>query len=105
MQQEIPIVTVDGPSGAGKGTLSHLIADYLGWHFLDSGAIYRVLAVACLHHGIEVNDEVPQSPLYFDNRLSNNPPPGRSYSLYKSTQNFGCLRLLASNQDYPAELV
>ena len=63
MQQDIPIVTVDGPSGAGKGTLSQLIAEYLGWHFLDSGAIYRVLAVACLHHGIDLGDEASIAPL------------------------------------------
>ena len=44
--QLIPVVTVDGPSGAGKGTLSSLLAKELQWHFLDSGAIYRVLAVA-----------------------------------------------------------
>ena len=43
----IPVVTVDGPSGTGKGTLSLHIAHTLGWHFLDSGALYRVLA----HYG------------------------------------------------------
>jgi cytidylate kinase len=59
----IPIVTVDGPSGAGKGTLSAHIANYLQWHFLDSGAIYRVLAVACQHHGIEIQDEESVVPL------------------------------------------
>ncbi|MEN8849938.1 MAG: (d)CMP kinase, partial [Glaciecola sp.] len=57
MTKPISIVTVDGPSGAGKGTLSANIANYLKWHFLDSGAIYRVLAVACQHHGIDVVDE------------------------------------------------
>ena len=59
----IPIITVDGPSGAGKGTLSASIANYLNWHFLDSGAIYRVLAVACQHHGIEMQDEESVVPL------------------------------------------
>ena len=63
MTQSIPIVTVDGPSGAGKGTLSASIANYLQWHFLDSGAIYRVLAVACQHHGIDVTDEESVVPL------------------------------------------
>lgn len=63
MTKPISIVTVDGPSGAGKGTLSASIANYLKWHFLDSGAIYRVLAVACQHHGIDVVDEESVVPL------------------------------------------
>lgn len=61
--QHIPVVTVDGPSGAGKGTISHLLAKHKGWHFLDSGAIYRVLAVATLHHGMEPEDEDAIVPL------------------------------------------
>ncbi|MFB1035183.1 MAG: (d)CMP kinase, partial [Sinobacterium sp.] len=51
------VITIDGPSGAGKGTASNLLAKKLGWHFLDSGAIYRVLAVASLHHQIPAEDE------------------------------------------------
>lgn len=58
-----PVVTVDGPSGAGKGTLSSLLAERLGWHFLDSGAIYRVLAVATLHHDLPCDDEESIVPL------------------------------------------
>lgn len=50
------IITVDGPSGSGKGTISQMLADKLGWHMLDSGALYRVLGVASQHHGIEFND-------------------------------------------------
>jgi cytidylate kinase len=51
-----PVITVDGPSGAGKGTLSHLLADTLGWHFLDSGALYRVTGQACLMAGVGWDD-------------------------------------------------
>lgn len=51
-----PVVTIDGPGGAGKGTLCMLLATKLGWHLLDSGAIYRVLAVAALKHQIALND-------------------------------------------------
>ncbi|NVK57938.1 MAG: (d)CMP kinase [Alteromonadaceae bacterium] len=58
-----PVITVDGPSGAGKGTLSALIAEKLGWHLLDSGAIYRVLAVAAMHHDLPVDDEASIVPL------------------------------------------
>lgn len=58
-----PVITIDGPSGAGKGTLSTLLAQQLGWHFLDSGAIYRVLAIASLHHQIGSTDESALVPL------------------------------------------
>lgn len=62
-QQDIPIVTVDGPSGAGKGTLSAMLADAYQFHFLDSGAIYRVLAVAAQHHDIAHSDSDGLVPL------------------------------------------
>jgi cytidylate kinase len=51
-----PIVTIDGPGGAGKGTLCMLLAAHLGWHLLDSGAIYRVLAVAANKRGIDLGE-------------------------------------------------
>ncbi|KZX60563.1 cytidylate kinase [Halioglobus sp. HI00S01] len=51
-----PVITVDGPSGAGKGTISHLLAEKLGWHFLDSGALYRVTGQACLMEGVSWDD-------------------------------------------------
>lgn len=51
-----PVITVDGPSGAGKGTVSHLLANTLGWHFLDSGALYRVTGQACLVEGVSWDD-------------------------------------------------
>jgi CMP/dCMP kinase len=53
---EIPVITVDGPSGAGKGTVSHMLAATLGWHFLDSGALYRVVGQACLVEGVGWDD-------------------------------------------------
>ena len=51
-----PVVTIDGPSGAGKGTIAHRLADTLGWHFLDSGALYRVTGQACLIEGVDWED-------------------------------------------------
>jgi cytidylate kinase len=54
---EVPIVTVDGPSGSGKGTISQRVARHLGWHFLDSGAIYRVLGLMAARAGIGGEDE------------------------------------------------
>lgn len=61
--QLAPVITIDGPSGAGKGTISAMLAAKLGWHFLDSGAIYRVLAVASIHHQIDALDEMGLVPL------------------------------------------
>jgi len=55
--ESIPVVTVDGPSGSGKGTISQRVADALGWHFLDSGALYRLLALAAERRGIPLDDE------------------------------------------------
>lgn len=57
MNKTIPVITIDGPSGVGKGTMSKLLAEKLGWHYLDSGAIYRVLALAAKHHNIPSGQE------------------------------------------------
>ncbi len=54
----IPVLTIDGPSGAGKGAVGRLLAQRLDWHFLDSGAIYRVLGLAVLEQDVGY-DQVP----------------------------------------------
>jgi len=51
-----PIVTIDGPSGAGKGTISRAVAQRVGWHFLDSGALYRLVALAGIAAGAAEDD-------------------------------------------------
>ena len=54
---EFPVLTIDGPSGSGKGTISLIIANRLGWHMLDSGALYRLVAFGVEKHGIALQDE------------------------------------------------
>lgn len=53
----IPVITIDGPSASGKGTVAARVAQALGYHYLDSGAIYRALAYAARRAGIALNDE------------------------------------------------
>ncbi len=53
----MPVIAIDGPSGSGKGTVSLSMARQLGWHYLDSGAIYRALALAAGKNNIELSDE------------------------------------------------
>jgi len=54
---DIPVITVDGPSGTGKGTICSHLADWLGWNLLDSGALYRILAMAAEKYQLELNNE------------------------------------------------
>lgn len=53
----IPVLTIDGPSGAGKGTVSRAVAKKLGWNYLDSGSIYRSLAIAVLKQSVDLENE------------------------------------------------
>ena len=54
MVMDIPVLTIDGPSGAGKGTVSRSVAKKLGWNYLDSGSIYRSLAISLLQKDIDL---------------------------------------------------
>ena len=54
---QVPVITIDGPSGSGKGTIAKLLATELGYRLLDSGALYRVLGQAALKHAVALDDE------------------------------------------------
>jgi CMP/dCMP kinase len=56
MTEAAPVVTIDGPSGSGKGTISRAVAQRVGWHLLDSGALYRLVAHAGLGRGLDPAD-------------------------------------------------
>ena len=53
----VPVIAIDGPSGSGKGTVARAVADRLGWHLLDSGALYRLVALAGAARGLDPADE------------------------------------------------
>ena len=55
-RKPVPVLTIDGPSGSGKGTISREVAHRLGWHYLDSGAIYRAVGQAAAWEGIDLSD-------------------------------------------------
>ena len=59
----IPVIAVDGPSGSGKGTVCRLVARALGWHLLDSGALYRLVALAGDRAGLDASDQAGHAAL------------------------------------------
>lgn len=56
-QKTVPVLAIDGPGGAGKGTICQMVAKQLGWHLLDSGALYRLTALAAQKHGVALDNE------------------------------------------------
>lgn len=65
---QIPVVTIDGPGGAGKGTIAGAVAAAMDWHLLDSGALYRIIAVAGIDDGLVLDDA--QALVALSKRLS-----------------------------------
>lgn len=63
MEGLVPVIAIDGPSGSGKGTIAHKIALQLGWNLLDSGALYRLLALAGRRRGFDPHDEAAHAVL------------------------------------------
>lgn len=69
MDQTVPVLTIDGPSGSGKGTISRAVAKRLGWHYLDSGALYRAVGVAAGWADEDFADHVALMRLAFDTTI------------------------------------
>ena len=64
LTKNTPIITIDGPAGSGKGTISQQVAKALGWHILDSGALYRLVALASLNNKIELDSPEAEKEVY-----------------------------------------
>ena len=62
-ESHIPVIAIDGPGGSGKGTLASAVAEALGWHLLDSGALYRVVGVMCARAAVDDSDETAVATL------------------------------------------
>jgi cytidylate kinase len=74
----VPVVAIDGPSGSGKGTVSQQLAARLGWHYLDSGALYRVVALAARRAGIDLADAPVLARLAAGLDIAFEPRPGQA---------------------------
>lgn len=77
-------IAIDGPAGAGKSTIGALVAERLGYRFLDTGAMYRAIALAALERGIDPDDGVALSALARELRIKIGPPTvrdGRAYTV------------------------
>lgn len=69
MTDIVPVLTIDGPSGAGKGTISRIAAARLGWHYLDSGALYRAVGVAASWADLDLSDASALVRCTFDTHI------------------------------------
>jgi CMP/dCMP kinase len=90
--QRVPVLTIDGPSGSGKGTISRRVAQALGWELLDSGALYRLVAVGAMRSGLEA-DDIPAHAAF-----------ARRMSVRFGTRPDGAERILLDGDDVTAEV-
>lgn len=87
------VVTIDGPTASGKGTVGKLLADKLGWNFLDSGALYRVLALAAMQNNLYPNDHEAIIDLAQNLQVEFiNTPAGKQQVMYQGYDVSGAIR-------------
>ncbi|GAA4866133.1 (d)CMP kinase [Luteimonas vadosa] len=92
MTDDVPVLTIDGPSGSGKGTISRAVAHRLGWHYLDSGALYRAVGVAAAWADLDLDDPGALVRCAFDTEID-----------FRETPD-GDLRVLVNGHDATDEL-
>lgn len=102
----IPVVAIDGPSGAGKGTVARRVAAELGFKFLDSGAVYRAAALHCLRKGVDLDSAAPVVNAISDMQLEFGPGEFISDPMGDNTagHNVADIRVLLDNEDVTREL-
>lgn len=88
----VPVVTIDGPSGSGKGTISRAVARHAGWHLLDSGALYRLVALCGLERGLAEQDVAGHADV------------ARRMKVAFGTRRDGTERVMLEGRDVTAEL-
>ncbi|GAB1407388.1 (d)CMP kinase [Thermomonas brevis] len=91
MDASAPVLTIDGPSGSGKGTISRIVAQRLGWHYLDSGALYRAVGVAAGWANLDLGDAGALVRCTFDTQVG-------------FREDAGDLRVLVNGHDATDEL-
>ena len=88
----VKVIAVDGPSGAGKGTISRRLAKKLGFHYLDSGALYRLLGMVAIRHNVSTSDNCSLVPL------------ARNMDIQFKTGNESDIKILLEGEDVSVEL-
>jgi cytidylate kinase len=79
----VPVLTIDGPSGSGKGTIARIIAERLGWHLLDSGALYRAVGYAASMAGLDLSDNEAMTRCAETTKITfRDPKDGRETRVY-----------------------
>lgn len=89
----VPVLTIDGPSGSGKGTISRMVADALGWHMLDSGALYRAIGFAAGMEGLDLSDAEAITRCAQETRIS-----------FRASEDGGETRIIVNGMDATDEL-
>ena len=89
MLTKIPVLTIDGPSGSGKGTVGQLLASKLGWHFLDSGALYRALGLAAAQAQVDAKDKTAVARLATNLDIRFELLPGSPFTILLSGKDVG----------------